>query len=159
MFRALFLTLFVAACTTGPAPTGSPDASLDHTPRPDGVAGLVRELASSGAEVSEADAFDAMPISDEGVSICVEGEPVNVYVFASEEAAASQAAMIDRRDPSKVGRAIIEWAGSPKFWLYGPLLVLYLGNNTDVTQTLTDALGEPFASGHGRPPLRGDDGC
>lgn len=45
----------------------------------------------------------------------VGAEEVRVYLFATDEEADAAAARIDPDDPSNVGDAIVEWAGTPRF--------------------------------------------
>lgn len=45
---------------------------------------------------------------------------------------------------------IIEWAGEPRFWLTGPVLVLYRGPDPATEHLLTAVLGPTLARGSGR---------
>ncbi len=171
---SLLLLLVVAACSGATPPASIPPAASPTmtgpgaggaTPSPtqpadeDPIAALVRDLRATGVEAHAGDEFVADPLSRRGVVVCVAGEAVQVYIFDTPDQAAAQAAMIDPRDPSNVGTAMIEWAGEPKFWLREELLVLYLGNDQAAADALLTVLGEPFAIGRGRPPLLPDDGC
>ena len=152
------LIAFVAACSAGPEPTPtnpptqSPGVTGSQTT---GVAGVLEALGGAGAGVREADTFMADPLASQGVLICVDKEPISVYVFASPEDALARSRLIDPRDPSHVGTAIIEWVGEPKFWLHDRLIVLYQGTDAEVEQRLVDVLGQPFAFGQGRGFLPG----
>ena len=101
--------------------------------------------------------FATDPIGGEGISLCVEGQVVNVYVFPTVEEREAAASRIDPDDPSNVGTAMIEWAGNPRFWAADRLLVLYLGRDPAVEAGITSVLGSPFARGEGRAPLPGPD--
>jgi hypothetical protein len=82
----------------------------------------------------------------------VAGQEVSVYAYETEEDRAAVAATIDPQDPSHVGRAIIEWAGNPRFWQRDRIIVLYLGDDPATEARITSVLGEPFARGRGRDP-------
>lgn len=136
--------------TQAPSPTGSP---ISHGPE-----GLVNDLRALGIEVEEGGEFAAEPLSTLGRTICVSGEPVSVYIFGTPQEAAAVAARIDPDDPANLGTMIIEWAGTPRFWIRDRILVLYLGADESVENGLVAVLGEPFARGEGGPPpLRGDE--
>lgn len=119
---------------------------------------LVADLAAAGAAAKLGSNFLAEPLPGEGILVCVGQEPVQVYVLKDHEAALEAASRIDRDDPSKVGTSIVEWAGTPRFWLRDRIIVLYVGDDADTETVLRNVLGEPFAQGQaGRPPLPAPD--
>jgi hypothetical protein len=139
----VILALAVVAGCQGTSPS-SPTPS-----RIDGVEGLVSDLSASGASARAAGTFTADPLPGQGTLLCVGQEAVRVYSYASPEERAQVAARIDPRDPSKVGTAIVEWTGSPRFWQRDRILVLYLGSDAATEALLTAVLGQPFARGPG----------
>lgn len=164
--------LAISACspaaTPGSSPaatptfSGSPSPVVIGTPNPTtagGAEGLVEELVAAGATARLGSNFLAEPLPGEGVLICVGAEPVQVYVLRDHEAALAAAAMIDPDDPSKIGTAIVEWVGRPRFWLRDRILVLYVGDSAATDAALRGLLGEPFAEagGAGLPPLPAPD--
>lgn len=114
---------------------------------------LVAELEQGESTVEEVGTFGTEPLGGSGQILCVDAEEVHVYLFGSEELALAAAARIDPNDPSNLGSAIVEWAGTPRFWQRGPMLVLYLGEDQAIEDSLRSILGEPFARGAG--PGRG----
>ncbi|HKX76470.1 MAG TPA: hypothetical protein VJR05_13885 [Acidimicrobiia bacterium] len=108
---------------------------------------------SAGGEAEQVETFASAPIGGEGLLLCVGAEEIRVYLFGTEEEAAAAAARIDPDDPSNLGNAIVEWAGTPRFWRRGPMLVLYLGEDPATENLMTEVLGPPFARGEG--PGRG----
>lgn len=76
-----------------------------------------------------------------------------MYLFEGVQAALTAADQIDPDDPSQVGNAIVAWAGNPRFWHRGPIVVLHLGDDRETEDLLTEVLGAPFARGSG--PGRG----
>ena len=181
--------LVVGACTSGPSPTGTPESfslapgtgspavatptasaapvavstepapSQSSSPMSHGPVGLVNDLLALGIDAEQASEFAADPLSRLGVQLCVAGEPVHVYVYGTQQEAVAAGRQIDPDDPSNLGTSIIEWAGEPKFWHRDRILVLYLGTDAEVEAALVSVLGEPFAQGEGRPPLRGGEDC
>ncbi len=164
--RGAIITLvgvILLACSGAPtatvAPTGSaattaaPSATRSDMPSPGGgLLGLVAALEAAGAEVEPSAGFDGSPLTPNGSRICVDGEPVRAYVYPTPAASAQAASQIDPTDPSHIGTSIVEWVGTPRFWLFDTVLVLYLGTEEGTETLLTSVLGEPFARGPGRPP-------
>jgi hypothetical protein len=90
--------------------------------------------------------------------MCVGTEPVRLYVFGSERDRMAAAAQINPTDPSNMGTSMVDWDGRPRFWQRDRLLILYLGEDAATETLLQSVLGQPFASGQGRPLLR-DGSC
>ncbi|MEX2624238.1 MAG: hypothetical protein WD651_10965 [Acidimicrobiia bacterium] len=147
----LLMTLVACSSTvhTDAAP-GADDAKPEQ---------LLAELADMGAAVESAETFATNPLGGEGQLICVGAEEVRVYLFQGTKEATNEAARIDPDDPSNLGNAMVAWAGNPRFWHRGEILVLYLGDNQDTEEVLTEVLGPPFARGTGRDPLRPPSAC
>ncbi len=93
------------------------------------------------------------------MALCVTGESVQVYEFATEAQAQAAAASIDPEDPSHVGNSIIEWVGNPKFWQGDRVIVLYVGTDPGTEDALAALLGEPFAVGGGRGDFPEERDC
>ena len=168
----MLLLLAVSACspsvTPGPTSTGSPAPSptpppvIFGTPDPttaDGVEALVADLVAGGATAKLGSFFLAEPLRGEGILVCVGTEAVQVYVQKDHEAALAVSQMIDRDDPSKIGTAVVNWAGRPRFWLRDRIIVLYVGTDAATDAALRGLLGEPFAESRqpGPPPLPAPD--
>ena len=132
--------------TLGPT-TSAPDAAVI-----DEVKAAIRNGAGT-------ESFDTDPIGGEGRLLCIGGEVVRMYVFASAEDRAAAAALVDAADPSNVGRAIVEWVGQPRMWEIGPAVVMYSGDDQGLVEDLTSAFGAPFAQGRGRAAGLSELGC
>jgi hypothetical protein len=157
---ALTATLALAAAGCGPAPT--PPLVVPGVDATAGPAATAPALAS----VAELEQF----LSDHGVQMTFESEqdlgyldvPGRIYRLAGQDSlevhtypdAATALAVSRRVAPN--GRSIgdpaggsigVEWLGTPHFFRSGPLIVVYVGKNPDTLQTLTRALGPPFAGG------------
>ena len=122
---------------------------------------LVGDLRAAGASVTPLESFEAgLPFGVSGLKLCVAGQKVWVYAYASADEAARVAGTIDPTDPSHVGASIIvSWQGNPRFWQRDRLLVLYLGADRATEELLTDVLGQPFAAGAGRQTDPSADAC
>ncbi len=134
----------------------SPRPSVSPQQPDDSVARLLGALAANGADVELTGPFMTDPVGGEGVGLCVDGRGVNVYVFPSADEAEAVESRIDPDDPSNLGTAMVSWLGSPRFWRFERLLVLYLGDDPAVEAGLTAVLGDPFAEGQGRGGLPGE---
>jgi hypothetical protein len=167
----LALGLTVLGCNGASLPSATPtapDATLppspvavapsESPPPASGLEGLLAALQAAGAEAEPISVFDGQPLVPRGTQLCVDGESVRAYVFSTAAAAAEAASRIDPTDPTNVGTAIIEWDGTPRFWIFDTVLVLYLGEEETVEDLLIAVLGQPFARGQGRPP-RLDESC
>jgi hypothetical protein len=90
------------------------------------------------------------------VTLCVDGQVVNVYVFPSVEEREAASRGIDPDDPSHIGTSVVTWMGNPRLWQAERVIVLYLGRIPAVEAGLTSILGEPFARGQGAPAVGPD---
>lgn len=142
--------MIVVACSD---PAGSATTAVSSETEP---ARFIAELNTVGAAADQVETFAGDPLGGTGALLCIGAEEVRVYRFESDDDATKAAARIDPDDPSEVGTAIVEWAGNPRFWQRGTILVLYLGEDEDTERLLTDVLGPPFARGSG--PGRGLSG-
>lgn len=143
---AFGVLLIVVACSNLAGSTATSDLPESE------AAQLIVELGATGIDAAQVDTFSSNPLGGDGLLVCLGAEELRVYLFQSDQEAAAKAARIDPDDPSNLGSAMVAWAGRPRFWLRGPMLVLYLGEDNDTENLLTDILGEPIsrASGPGR---------
>ena len=145
-----------AACQAGVSPTATPQPTAP--PAASGVAGIVADLSAAGVAAKAGGAFASEPIGGEGISMCVGKETVQTYQFIDHESALVVVQTIDPEDPSRIGTMIVDWAGTPRFWLRDNVIVLYTGTDAATDAALRALLGQPFAEGEGgRMPLPGPD--
>jgi hypothetical protein len=107
-------------------------------------ASLIDSLRARAVNVEPEGEVDQPFLSVTGKMIKLHGEDVQVFQYPNAAAMENQAARISR-DGSAVGRTKIHWMGPPHFYKQGRLLVLYLGDEKKVIQTLEDVLGRQFA--------------
>ena len=150
---ALGVLLAMVACSGSPGSDAIPTGGGAEPDR------LIAELAEAGSEAEPSEAFATNPLGGKGHLICVGAEEIRVYLFESTEEASAAAGRIDPDDPSNLGDAMVAWAGNPRFWHRGSILVLYLGEDRDTENLLTEVLGVPFARGSGRDPVEPPDPC
>ena len=105
---------------------------------------LINSLRALGAGVEPAGEVDQPFLSIKGRMIKVHGEDVQVYQYANVAVANAETAPISR-DGTAVGTSKIHWIGSPHFYKKEKLLVLYVGDNDKVQNTLDAVLGRQFA--------------
>lgn len=129
------------------APAGSPSGAAT-----DDVAAFAAELQATGVVVTELGIDDPEPLGGRGVRLCVAGQEVRVYLYATEQERAADSSRIDPNDPSNLGTAMVSWVGNPRFWQRGRIIVLYLADDPAVEALITSVLGQPFARGRGRAP-------
>ena len=148
--------------TTSPAKPGTATRSNPPVifPGPtDGPEKLIVDLEAAGAQARLTEMFAGDPFEAQGGVMCVGSEPVQLYVFASAPAREEAARRIDPTDPSDMGTAMIAWNGRPRLWQRDRMIIAYLGEDGATETLLRSVLGEPFASGQGRPPLPGPKTC
>lgn len=165
----------MAACQAGvtASPTASPRSSptvpnltpSDSAPPvifpgpTDGPEKLIVDLEAAGAAARIASLFAGDPFDAQGGLMCVGSEPVQLYVFGSVLAREQAVARIDPKNPSNMGTTIVDWNGRPRMWQRDRMVIVYLGEDAPTEALLRSVLGDPFASGAGRPPLPGPKTC
>ena len=117
---------------------------------------LIAELQARGVPAGLGTDIDAGLIGGDPTTVCVNDESVTVYEYPDVDSTIDAVATINQDDPSMIGNGIVEWAGTPHFWLRDRVIVLYVGEDPEVNTVLREILGRPFAEGAG--PGRGVPG-
>lgn len=123
--------------------------SSGEIPAADSVDSLARALESAGMRVegpSANDFLSANYFAIPGVQYTASGEIIFAYEFENDEELASQRALVSP-DGWGIGPKYIQWSVGPSYYQSGNLIVIYDGDETFVMETLTAAMGEPFAGG------------
>jgi hypothetical protein len=108
---------------------------------------LVDNLRASSLTVEPAGEISQPFFSVEGQLITVNGsDTVQVFEYTDAAAADAEASQV-APDGLSVGTTSILWVATPHFYKKGKLIVLYVGDNTIVTDALTSLLGPQFAGG------------
>lgn len=104
---------------------------------------VIEELRAAGLRVE-----DVGPIEQEFFSVPahvyrVEENDLQVYHYASDEAAAADAATVSPN--GAIGGAMPMWIAPPHFFRRGNTIAIYLGENARVLTELERLLGRQFA--------------
>jgi len=157
---ALIVLNLVAACdgrkdapaSTVEPPTATVEATLDEASPDDsamGLVGLMEEIKQAGAEATLDGTVEQPFFSVTGQIVNVAGQDVQVFVYANEAGAESEAAMI-APDASYVGTSMATWTDSPHFFAHQDKILLYVGSDPEVLRVLEEVVGPAIAK---RPNL------
>ncbi len=105
---------------------------------------LIDNLRAAGATVEPTGEVSQPFFSVTGKIIVVNGGDVQVFEYADAAVAEAEAALVSP-DGSSVGTSMIGWVASPHFYKADRLIVLYVGDSTDVISVLEAELGQQFA--------------
>jgi hypothetical protein len=129
----LVTTLILTACG------GQPASAQGY-----GTAEFMEELRAKGVEPETGDPVEQAFFSVTGSSINVNGESVQVFEYDSTETMESDAVLVDA-DGGSIGTSMVTWVATPHFYKKGRILVLYVGDNTEMLELLESVLGPQFA--------------
>ena len=129
MRSAVLAALFVVACAQSSVPEKS---------------SLAADLRAAGLKVEDAGQVEQPFFGVPAHVYVVEGGDVQVYQFASEDAAASEAAKV-APNGGTIGTSSVHWMAPPHFFRRGATIVNYLGDNKRVLAELERLLGPQFA--------------
>jgi hypothetical protein len=107
---------------------------------------FVDELESLGTKIEIGGIITQPFFTPQGQIIKLHGEDVQVFEYGNE-GMANDEAMLVSADGSSVGTSMITWIDAPHFYQAGKIIVLYVGKNTQVIDTLNELLGNQFAGG------------
>lgn len=109
-------------------------------------ASLVEAIKSRGILVEHVEeiAAESSSFSVPAKIISVGGADVQVFEFQSESDAQASRLTISE-DGTEIGTSIIRWIDTPHFYTKGKLIVLYVGQNPEITTLLESLLGTQFA--------------
>lgn len=89
----------------------------------------------------------------DGHELHVDGENLWVYLYSDASKASNDSAKVSKdgyiynmfRNSTHATDIQLEWTSPPHFYQSGKMIVLYVGNNTKITQTLEKIIGKQFA--------------
>lgn len=109
------------------------------------VSDLVAQLNAQGINATLGTNRVQQPFfSGNGQEVQVNGETIQIYQYSNAASAQSDANTISN-DGMSVNGTQVSWAGPPHFFLKDNLLVLYVGSNPQMLNTLQSALGVQLA--------------
>ena len=137
MHRSLALAVvavFLAGCAQNTASNGGARQSSS----------VAEELRAAGLRVEDAGQVEQPFFPVPAHVWLVEGGDVQVYQFASEDAAAAEAGKVSANG-STIGTSSMHWMAPPHWFRRGPTIVNYLGENARVLAELERLMGRQFA--------------
>ena len=72
------------------------------------------------------------------------GDSIRIFEYPNTDSRSADSSTISL-DGTSIGNTPVEWIGPPTFWAVDRLIVLYLGDDPDITEVLNDLLGAPIA--------------
>jgi hypothetical protein len=118
------------------------------TPSPDRYTytSLIEDLKSTGASVETGESISQSFFTPQGQVIKLNGENLQMFEYSSEEEAIKEGMHVSANG-SSVGTTMITWIDTPHFYQSRKIIVLYVGNNPEVIELLSEVLGPQFAGG------------
>ncbi len=138
--------------------------ATDH-PRVDTLVTALRTTGASVRDDGVPEEIATLPLDVPGYSLWVNGDEIQVYLYADEISAQQDAARISPdgfevgpRGDDTVAPITIDWVDAPHFFQQDQLIVLYVGNNLRTLDHLETVLGTQFAGGQSTTIPFGVDG-
>ena len=105
---------------------------------------LVAALLDNGFAVESLHPISQPFFVPDGQVISVDGYEVQVFEYTNEEDASSAAGTISS-DGGSIGTTMVSWVEAPHFFRSGSLIVLYVGGEDSVIESLQIVLGLQIA--------------
>ena len=106
---------------------------------------LIDALRAAGLNIEPAGEVEQPFASVVGYVVKVNGDDMQIFEYPDETQADSDAKLISP-DGGIIGNTtIIDWISTPHFYKQGRLMVLYVGENVELINTLEAVLGPQFA--------------
>jgi hypothetical protein len=109
-------------------------------------ASLVDNLKSTGASIEIGESVSQPFFTAQGQVIKLSGEDIQVFEYMSEEEPIKESMQVSS-DGSSVGTTMISWIDTPHFYQTGKIIILYVGNNPEMIEILSEVIGPQFAGG------------
>lgn len=134
----------VSTTTTTAHPTSTPGTEPSQDSRVRDQASLIDALRASGATVEIQGSVEQPFLSVSGTEVRVNTAAVQVFEYADEPAAQTDAAQAADILAGK-GTTMIDWVAAPHFYRAGRVLILYVGDDSATLALLRNVVGAPFA--------------
>ncbi len=142
----LAVVFVVATCGDSDDDGGAPTTSSSSGGAVMDVETLTEGLLAAGASVEQGGSVSQPFFSVDAALIVVNGEDVQVFVYADLAAANTEAQTISP-DGHVIGLSAVTWCSIPHFYGTKRLMVLYVGDTAVMTDLLDAVLGPEFAGG------------
>ncbi len=113
---------------------------------------FLRELRALGAAGEQAGEISQPFFAVTGQLIRVDTETIQLFAYPDEQVAAEVASQISPNGFT-IGTTTVDWFGTPHFYQHGRWLILYVGDNYELTLILERILGAQFAGGVTPPEI------
>lgn len=146
----LLIIVFTLSSCGGQSPASTPVEIVSTTepaaaPSVEDQASLIMALQSAGATAEVVDTISQPFFTLEGVFITINGEEdIQVFEYEDVQAMESEASQVAPNGGS-VGTSMMMWVDTPHFYKSGRIIVLYIGNNTEILGLLNEVMGPQFA--------------
>ena len=149
----LGVVVLLAGCSgskTQEPPTPAPLPPVEHPPLTshggpvEDYVSLFDSLRAEGATVEPVEEVFQPFFSVKGFTIKVNGHDVQVFEY-DEVAQADSEAQLVSPDGNSIGTTMASWIAPPHFYKAGRIIVLYVGEEDTVIDTLDSVLGLQFA--------------
>ena len=149
LITSLLAVFFLSACQPASLPISEGDQDPAKTSEPESgdfldTQGFMDALVSAGATVGLEGDIEQPFFSVPGQNITVNGEIVQVLEYLDTVLADAEAAQVSP-DGSSVGTSMVSWIGPPHFYRAEQLIVIYVGENQSVIESIETVLGPQFA--------------
>jgi len=134
----VLLLSYGISCTRQEGPTVSHGGPVSD------YVSLIDNLRAADVTVDPAGDVSQPFFSVEGQVIKVNGEDVQVFEYVDKATAEAEAALVSP-DGSSIGTSMVSWIAPPHFYKAGKLIVLYVGENSAITDILERIVGSQFA--------------
>lgn len=105
---------------------------------------FIEQLRGTRAEVSLSDKINQPFFFVEGQILTIDDGNVQVFEYTTEKTTEDEALLVSP-DGSSIGQHLVNWIAPPHFYKKNKLIVLYVGSDTKLINTLEEVLGKQFA--------------
>ncbi len=105
---------------------------------------FVVQLTAEGVAVEETGELVQPFFSITGKTIKADGQDIQIFEYAHGGAMAEDAALVSP-DGFSIGTTMLNWIDTPHFYKSGRIIVIYIGGNPDIINSLEDIVGPQFA--------------
>jgi hypothetical protein len=131
----LMTAIVLTACGGQPASASSEQFGMSE---------LIDALHAQGLDAKAGDPLEQPFFSVAGHFINFNEESLQVFEYKSAEAMERDAALVDP-DGGSIGTTMVTWVAAPHFYKKGQVIVLYVGDNQELSKMFESILGPQFA--------------
>lgn len=146
-YLLLVFGFFLAGCSRtvlprNESPTATPEAAAPGS----GADAWIEALTAAGTPAARKGGVTQPFFSVPGQVVALDGGEVQLYIYADEVAAKSEAGLVSP-DGTSAGTTMITWMAAPHFYRSANAIALYLGDDAGILTALEKVFGPQFAGG------------